>query len=72
MSTNYYQYTIMDAIELLHKNSKKSQKLSKREYQLKFINLTKKFIQDELTVDEYKDSLHDLCEQYRKDYKNGK
>ncbi len=45
-------------------------KLTKREYQIDFITLTKLFVNDHISVDDYKTSLELLCNNYRKDYKN--
>lgn len=44
-------------------------KLTKREYQLAFIELTKCLVNDDISIDSYKLLLSDLCNSYRKDYK---
>lgn len=44
-------------------------KLSKCEYQLAFIELTRCLAHDEITIDSYKLLLSELCDSYRKDYK---
>lgn len=49
-----------------------SNKLSKRQYQLAFIELTKCLADDSLTIDSYKLLLSDLCNSYRKDWHNEK
>lgn len=47
-------------------------KLTKKDYNNSLINITKMFCNDELTLDEYKYLLHELCSQFRKEpYFNG-
>lgn len=46
-------------------------KTSKRDYQLSFLHLTKSLVNDDIALDNYKLLLHQLMENYRKDYKNG-
>lgn len=43
-------------------------KLSKRDYQLAFIELTRRLANDEISIDSYKLLLSVLCDSYRKDY----
>lgn len=75
MSNTQQQLTIFDALGVLDKRYENligiQKKISKKTYQNSFIELNKSFLDDKITVDEYKDSLHILLEQYRKDYKNG-
>lgn len=44
-------------------------KLSKRQYQLAFIELTRCLANDDISIDSYKLLLSDLCDSYRKDYR---
>lgn len=46
-----------------------SKKLTKREYQLAFIALTKSLTGDVISLDEYGSALEILINNYRKDYK---
>lgn len=43
-------------------------KLSKRDYQLSFIALTKSFVNNDISTDAYSAQLHTLIKNYRKDY----
>ena len=69
------QFSMFDALHEIERKNQKVEfckKLAKRTYQLTFIQLTKELVNDNITVDEYKAALHELCEAYRKDWHNEK
>ncbi|WGL31177.1 hypothetical protein [Dipodfec virus UOA04_Rod_760] len=56
-----------EQLQLFSVPSKGLAKVSKKIYQSSFILLVKSFCNDEITLDEYKEALHQLLVNYRKD-----
>ena len=68
MSNKVIQLTIYDGLEKLKQHSKTYRKARFMDiYNNNLLVLTKSFVNDEITVDEYKDCLKMLCEKYRKE-----
>lgn len=66
-SDQYIQTTIFDAISLSREKKSDFSGFSKKMYQYSFIELCKMLINNKLTIEEYKDLLHTLLENYRKE-----
>ena len=71
-SENYVQTSIFDGIVLSELKKNTHNFVTKRCYQLAFIELTKLLVHDKIDIDEYRHYLHTLCENYRKEFKNVK
>lgn len=69
---NYVQTSIFDGIVLSELKKNTHNFVTKRCYQLTFIELTKLLVHDKISIEEYRTYLHTLCENYRKEFCNVK